>query len=179
MKHYFSFLIAFSVMLAALPMRGGEVSERQEKLNGGYYLLYHLCEDETQLPLILIVKHAPSEITPFADHISKTAKETLAALDHLQKGDPSIRFDRNPLPQIEQDTRDSIKADKQHQLLFGTTNSEFVRALLVSQIEACTYAINLSKVLVEQDPDRAQTLRHISAQWLRMRNETFRILRNY
>lgn len=167
--------------MAVIPGRGGETLDRQQKLNGGYYLLHKLSEDETQVPLLLIVKHAPKEISGYADQISKTAKQSLASLEHLQQDDSSIQFDRNPLPQIEQDTRASIKADKQHQLLFGTTDSEFVRALLVSQIEACTYGINLSKVLAEQetDPDRVKTLRHISAKWLDMRNEAFRILRNY
>jgi hypothetical protein len=99
----------------------------------------------------------------------------------MQERDPIIQFDRNPLPRIERDARASIKDDKQHQLLFGTTDSEFARALLVSQIEACTYALHLSKILAEQetDRDRAKTLRHISAQWLGLRNEAFRILRNY
>jgi len=174
-------LLLIGLNAAMAPTRGDEATEQQEKLNGGYYLLHELNQDEAQVPLLLLVKHAPAEITTFADHISKTAKETLADLDRLQKDDPSIRFDRNPLPQMERDTRASIKADKQHQLLFGTTGSEFVRALLVAQIEASTYALNLSKVLAEQetDPHRVKILRHISARWLDMRNEAFRILRNY
>jgi hypothetical protein len=177
----FSVLIGLSAMLAMIPTRGDGASSRQEKLNGGYFLLHQLSEDEAQVPLLLDVKHAPSEITAYADQISKTGKETVAALERLQDGDPSIQFDRNPLPQIERDTRASIKADKQHQLLFGTSDSEFVRAVLVAQIEASTYALNLSKILAEQetDPGRVKTLRHISAQWLDRRNKAFRILRNY
>jgi hypothetical protein len=178
---FFSLLIGLGAAMAMTPTRGDEKSDHQAKLNGGYYLLHNLSEDEAQVPLLLDVKHAPDEVVTYADRISRTAKETVAALEHLQKSEPSIQFNHNPLPQIERDTRASIKDDKQHQLLFGTTNSEFVRAFLVAQIEACSYAINLSKVLAEQetDPDRAKTLRHISTQWLGQRNEAFRILRNY
>jgi len=176
-----SLLIGWCVAGGITSARGDGAPDRIGKLNGGYYLLYHVSSDETQLPLLLLIKHAPPEIKTYADQVSKTAKETVAALEHLQGGDSSLQFDRNPLPQIEQDTRDSIKADKQHQLLFGATGSEFVRALLVSQIEASTYATNLGKVLAEQetDPARVKALRHISAKWLALRNESFRILRDY
>jgi hypothetical protein len=178
---FFSLLIGLSAALALTQTRGDEASDRHEKLNGGYFLLHQVCEDEAQLPLLLDVKHAPSEIVAYGDQISRTAKETVAALDRMQEHDPLIQFDRNPLPQIERDTRDSIKADKQHQLLFGTSDSEFVRALLVAQIEASAYALHLSKVLAEQetDPVRVKTLRHISTKWQGLRNEAFRILRNY
>jgi hypothetical protein len=178
---FFSLLIGLSAALAMIPIWADEASDRQVKLNGGYFLLHQLSEDEAQLPLLLDVKHAPAEIITYADQISKTAKDTVVALDGLQQRDPAIQFDRNPLPQIERDSRASIKADKQHQLLFGTSDSEFVRAVLVAQIEAGTYALNLSKVLAEQetDPDRVKTLRHISDKWLGLRNEAFCILRNY
>jgi hypothetical protein len=160
---------------------GDTASARTDKLNGGYYLLHHLAGDEAQVPLLLLVKHAPAELGTYADRISKTGKETIALLDRWQQGDSSLRFDRNPLPPIEQETRDSIKADKQHQLLFGTSDTEFVRAFIVSQIEAASYGQNLCKVLADQetDPDRAKTLRHLAAKWLAMRDEAFRILRDY
>jgi hypothetical protein len=169
------------VVLATSLIHGDPSSTRQDKLNGGYYLFHHLCEDEDPLPLLLDIKHAPKDISTYADEISKTAKESLATLDRWHDRDPSLRFDKNPLPQIEQDVRDSIKAGKQHQLLFGTSNSEFVRALIVSQIEACTYATNLCKVLADQetDPDRAKSLRQMSLRWQGMRDEAFRILRDY
>jgi hypothetical protein len=174
-------LILTGPIAALAPARGSEASAHQDKLNGGYYLLDHVAEDETQLPLIFVVKTAPPELKNYADQISRTAKETVAAIKKMQDGDASLQFDRNPLPAIERDTRDSIKADKQHQLLFGATGSEFVRALLVSQIEASTYASNLAKVLAgqEDDPGRIKTLQHLSAQWLVRRNEAFRLLRDY
>jgi hypothetical protein len=174
------FVCLWSAASVVTPARGSDVSERQERLNGGYYLLHHLCEDEAKLPLLLAVKHTPPETVDFVDRISKTAKESLTALEHMQKGDETLQFDKNPLPPIERDVRESIQDEKQHQLLFGTTDAEFVRALLVSQIEASSYALNLAKVLSEQekDPDRVKSLDHISAKWLAVRNEAYRLLRN-
>jgi hypothetical protein len=176
-----SLIACLCAATALTPSRGDEDSARQAKLNGGYYLLHQLGGDENQLPLLLDMKHAPPELVTYADQISKAGKETVASLEHFQDRDKAIQLDRNPLPQIEQDVRDSIKADKQHQLLFGTSNSDFVRALLISQIEASTYAIHLSKVLAdgETNPGRAKKLRQLSARWLGLRDDAYRILRNY
>lgn len=157
---------------------GGELAEKQEKLNGGYYLLHHLCNDEAQLPMLLAVKHAPSEIEGFAGKISKTAKESNSLLEQMQAHDPVIKWDGNPLPPIEQDVRESIRDEKQHQLLFGTKDAEFVRALLVSQIEASNYASTLAKVLAEQetDPKRIKSLEKIFSKWLAIHQESTRLL---
>lgn len=167
------------VSLTISQAKENEVSQRQDKLNGGYYLLHHLCDEESQLPMLSFIKTTPPEIVEYVDRISKTSKESLASLERMQDHDPAIRFDKNPLPSIERDVRESIHDAKQHQLLFGTTDAAFVRALLVSQIEASTYAVHLSKVLAEQetDPVRAKALQRISAKWLLIQNETYRHLK--
>jgi hypothetical protein len=173
-------IVGMFVLLAVVPSRGDPAVDRNE-MNGGYYLLHHLSEDEAKVPLLLLVKHHPPAISDFADAVSKTAKDTLAALDRFQQNAPSLQFDKNPLPEIEQETRDSIKAEKQHQLLFGTTDSNFVRAFLVSQIEACTYGNNLCKVLAkdETSADRTETLEHLSVKWLAVRDRAYRLLGDY
>jgi hypothetical protein len=174
-------LVCFlSVSCVVTPTAGSEISDRRDYLNGGYYLLHHLCEDEAKLPLLLDVKDVPPEIESYADHISKMAKETIADLERMQESDTRLKFDKNPLPRIERDVRESIQADKQHQLLFGTTGAQFVRALLVSQAEASSYALNLAKVLSrhEKDPDRVKALLHISLKWRAIHQEAMRLLRN-
>ena len=176
-----SLALLICIVSTVMSSFGDEPNPHQAKLNGGYYLLHKLADDESQLPILLDLKHAPPEIIQYADKISKAGKETEGALEDMHDHDPKIQLDRNPLPPIENDVRDSIKDDKQHQLLFGTSNTEFVRALIVSQIEATGYALNLSKVLAEQesDPARIKKFQHLSARWLALRNEAFGILRNY
>lgn len=162
------------------PVKASEASGHQKYLNGGYYLLYHLCDDEKSLPLLLDIKTAPAEIETYAKHVSITAKESITALEHMQENDSRLNFDVNPLPEIERDVRDSVKDDKQHQLVFGTSGPEFVRALLVSQIEASNYALNLAKVLSgqEKNPARVKALQRISAHWRVINQEAYRLLRN-
>jgi hypothetical protein len=176
-----SFLWMIMGILASASARGEDPTSLQAKLNGGYCLLHHLVADESQVPLLMIVKHVSPELKDFADQVGRQAKKSLVELDHLQTDDAAIRFDQNPLPPIELETRASIKADKQHQLLFGTSGSDFARAFLVSQIEAATYGIHLSKVLSEQEtnPARAEKLRHLSAEWMTVRNRAFLVLQDY
>ena len=110
--------------------------------------------------------------------MAKAAGKNEDLLDDLQDHDKAIRFDQKGLPQFELDTRDSIKADKQHMLLFGTTDKNFARALLVTQTEAGTYGMNLAKVLADAEPNphRAATLQKISASWEKLRDKAYRLL---
>ena len=50
------------------------------KLNGAYYLLEHVSEEESQVEMLFLVKDAPEEISGFGKQMSKTARETTAAL---------------------------------------------------------------------------------------------------
>jgi hypothetical protein len=177
---FFILIIAltFWCTSATLTVVRGADAEKQEYLNGGYFLLHQLCDNEAQLPLLLDVKHSSSEIKTFADRISRTAKETNAAIDHMQDQDSAIKFERNPLPSIERDVRQSIQDEKQHQLLFGTSGPEFERSLLVSQSEASNYARNIARVLAENEEDakRKKILEKLSNEWLLISKETFRLL---
>jgi hypothetical protein len=165
---------AFLLLLA--PLRADD--HGQHYLNNGYSLLHDLCDQEKQLDMILIVKTTPKDVADFAHEVSKAAKENLDLLEDLQDHDKAIRFDQGGLPQFEIDTRAAIKADKQHRLLFGTTDSAFARTLLVSQIEAGTYGANLAKVLADTEPNahRAAVLQKISARWGKLRDKAYRLL---
>jgi hypothetical protein len=167
------------VVVLSNPVRASDQSDRQDKLNGGYYLLHHLCDEESQLPMLAVIKTTPTEIVSYVNRIAKTANESITALDGMQDHDNAIRFDRNPLPRIERDIRESISDAKQHQLLFGTSNAAFVRALLVSQIEASNYALNIAKVLADQenDPTRVKALQNIKTKWQSIEDEAYRHLK--
>lgn len=146
--------------------------------NGGYYLLHHLLGQEADVDKIMLAKNAPPEIGALTKSISALADDDIDKLDALQARDKTLRFDENPLPAFEQDVRDSIADDKQHQLLFGTTGPAFTRALIVSQIEASMYAKHLAKVLADREKNaRAQkVLEKISDQWARMTDKANALL---
>jgi hypothetical protein len=144
----------------------------------GFYLLSDVCQQETQVKLITLIKTTPPGVVDFVKRVSQTADESVATINRLQKGDPSLKTTDNPLPAFEQRVRNSIRDDKQHQLLFGTKGPDFARALLVTQIEATNYITNIAKDLAasDPDPDCARTLNRLSAKWLSLRVEAFRLL---
>jgi len=161
-------LMGFLLLGSSLPGKAAPPSNLQV----GFYLLHDVCHEESQVHLITMVKTTPGDLTDYVNHISRTADQTLAVIERLEKDDPSLRLDNNPLPPFEQEVRGSIRADKQHQLLFGVSGPSFTRALLLTQIEATNYILHIAKVLAgeDTDADRAHTLRKISGRWLTLRD---------
>lgn len=175
MKSFLGCAALLSLALA-LPLRADDVSRQQ--MNYGYGLLHHLCDQESQVDLILIVKTTPPNVAHFAHEVSDGAKADLKVLGDLADRDPSLHFDEQGLPDIETGTRASIKAEKQHLLLFGATGSDFAKALVLTQIEASTYGENLAKVLADDETNahRAAALRHIAASWGKLKDEAYTLL---
>ena len=162
-------------LLATAPLRA-DVSQRD--LNYGYALLHHLCDQETQVSMIAIIKTTPPEVARLTKEISQSAKEDMANLDELADHNPAIHFGENGLPTIETQTRDLIEKEKQHLLLFGSKDTDFAKALVLSQIEASTYAENLAKALAddETNPHRAEVLRHIGSRWAAIKDKSYSLL---
>lgn len=152
-------------------------AEAASNLQAGFYLLHNVCDEESQVHLITVAKTTPADVTDYVNRVSKIADESLKTLDGFEDRDPSLKLDRNPLPQFEQKVRKAIKADKQHNLLFGTTDAAFARALLFSQVEASNYIMHMAQVLADEDPNAHQTreLLKISARWEKLRNEGVRL----
>jgi hypothetical protein len=171
------FLFAGVTLLtaAALPLRA-DVSQRE--MNYGYALLHHLCDEEAQVDMIMIVKTTPPDVAALVREISKSAKEDLDILDRFADRDPALRFEQRGLPEIESQTRDSIKAEKQHLLLFGTKDKDFAQTLLLTQVEASTYGENMAKVMAEDEtnPHRAEGLRRISRNWEAIKNKVYALI---
>jgi hypothetical protein len=168
-------LAALLVLLS--PLRASD-EDKAHYLTNGYGLLYKLCKQERPLDMILIVKTTPKEVGDFLHEVSASAKEDVNWLDELQDHDKALTFDDPGLPQFEQDTRASIRDDKQHMLLFGTSGSAFTRAILVTQIEAGTYGMNLAKVLADAEPNahRAAVVRKIGDRWEKLRDRAYALL---
>src|SRR5579871_1396179 len=143
------FLVGAAAAFILLSLSARADDAKAPYLANGYGLLYKLCNDEKPVEMILMVKTTPPEIGDFLHQVSKSASADLDDLNRLHDESSAVRFGDRGLPQFEIDTRNSIREDKQHMLLFGTKGNEFVRTLLVTQIEASTYGMHLAKVLAD------------------------------
>jgi hypothetical protein len=173
-------VIALSSFLFTNSPADDNAAGRQD-VNAGYFLLHKLFDDESKLNILMALKHSPHDIQDFANQISQTAKTDLSVLDKIRKSDASVNWDQNPLPKFEQDVRKSIADEKQHQLLFGTKNDDFVRAVLISQAEAANYAANLAKVMSQRTKDRdmQRDFTRMSDHWHALYDKDFQLLKNY
>lgn len=173
-----SFLIGAAVSSLLLVPRLGNARESQRELNHGYSLLHHLCEQEKQVDLILIVKTTPPNVAGFLHEVSKNAGGDVAILDRMADHDSAIHFNDPGLPSIETETRASIKSDKQHMLLFGTKDADFAKTVLITQVEAGTYGMNMTSVLAdaESNSHRAAELRRMSSRWEKLRNKAYALI---
>lgn len=147
-------------------------------LTVGYSLLHKLYKEEELLQYLLIVKDTPPAIGDYAKRVSRCAEAGLRTLEHFRAQDKDFNFENDHLPTFETQVRASIREVKQHDLLFGFSGPDYVKLLLLSQVEACTYAQHVTKVLAEDEPDadRARELRKQSDQWKALRAEAFHAL---
>jgi hypothetical protein len=175
MKFLFLGAIVSSFLLLPSAVRADDT---QRDLNNGYSIMHHLFEQEKQVDLILMIKTTPKPVADFVHEVSKSADDDLTILDRMAAHDSAIRFDVPGLPPIETKTRESIKDDKQHTLLFGTQGSDFAKTLLITQVEAGTYGMNMCKVMADEEPSghRATELRRISSRWEKLRNKAYALL---
>ena len=171
-----SALVALAML--AGPARGDTAPGSTQDLRAGFFLLHQVCDQESQVDMLNIIKTTPPEVADYVKRVSGLAKESVATLDRFADHDSSLQDAANPLPPFEQATRQNIQDEKQHQLLFGTKGNTYARRLLFSQIQAANYIVNLSKTWAERDPnaDRDAAMRKISERWAKIRDEGFRML---
>jgi hypothetical protein len=169
-------LIALAIL--ACPALGDTAPGSTQDLRAGFFLLHQVCDQESQVDLLNIIKTTPPEVGDYVKRVSNLAKESLATLDRFADHDSSLQDTTDPLPPFEQATRQNIQDEKQHQLLFGTKGGTYARRLLFSQVQAAAYIVNLSKTWAERDPNarRDAAMQKMSARWTKIREEGFRLL---
>lgn len=144
-------------------------------LQTGFFLLRHTCDEESKVELLDFVKTTPGDVADYLKRVSASAKELRGWIDSVEEREPGLKLEKSPLPQFEEDVRASIKADKQHNLLFGTKDVRYQRALLFAQTEATNYIMHMTKVLAKDDPGRASRLMKFSEKWHRLRDEAVKM----
>ncbi len=162
------FLVAGLVILGlGRGVAATELTEDQKERNAGYALFHNLCEEESQVDMIMLVKDAPDVIGKYTKELSAQAKASLDTMDKLRSMDRTIRFEPDPLPLFERDVREEIKEDKRDQLVDKTSGPAFVRALIVTQVQACQYAKVIAQQLADRTkgPAQKKMLLELAAKW--------------
>jgi hypothetical protein len=153
-------------------------SRVEPQIQDGFFLLQDTCRKEKEIHLLPFLKTTPADIADYLNKISEAANTTMVTLDHLKKGDDSLDQEKNPLPLVEQQVRESFTTAAKAKVLSGTKGPAYVRALLVDQLQESIYIGALAKVMSEDDTDsdRAASLRKIADKWQEIRDTGYRLL---
>ena len=149
------------------------VSQRSE----GYAILHDLVSDEKNIKLLSFIKRERPEFKALLKRIAATAKETAEGLESFAKKDAQMNLKITRLPTVEQQTRDSIAAETQKQILKSSGDSLESR-LLMTQVESMNYAAHLAKVLAAMEVDlaRKQFLQNASVKFAALHDEVYQML---
>jgi hypothetical protein len=177
----------FTVMLSAACVLTGCQSPKVTAPGGGgaaratrnncYSLLHQLLNDEKNVSVLRFIKREQDDVKSLVKKIAATSATGAKLLEEFAKHDPSINLDDIRLPPGEAATREAIASTKQKELL-GQTGGEFELSLLLTQLQALSYASHLAKVAGENEsqPDRARALAGVSEDMENLYHEVFVLL---
>jgi hypothetical protein len=145
--------------------------------NNCYSLLHQLLNDEKNVSVLRFIKREQDDVKSLVKKIAATSATGAKLLEEFAKHDPSINLDDIRLPPGEAATREAIASTKQKELL-GQTGGEFELSLLLTQLQALSYASHLAKVAGENEsqPDRARALAGVSEDMENLYHEVFVLL---
>jgi hypothetical protein len=145
--------------------------------NNCYSLLHQLLNDQKNVSVLRFIKREQGDVKALVKKIAVNCAIGAKLLEEFAKHDPSISLDDLRLPPGEAATREAIAATKQKELL-GQTGNEFELSLLLTQLQALSYASHLAKVAGENElqPDRARALAGVSEDMENLYHEVFVLL---
>jgi hypothetical protein len=140
-------------------------------------LLHQLLNDQKNVSLLLFIKREQDDVKKLVKKIAAASGAGSKLLEEFAKADPSIHLDDLRLPPGDAATREAIASTKKKELL-GQAGDEFELTLLLTQIEALSYAWHLAKVAGENEsqPERARAVAGVSEDMKNLYQEVFVLL---
>ena len=155
----------------------GERGAAPTTRNDCYGLLHQLVDEQKNVGILRFIKREQDDVKNLVKKIAANSAVGAKLLEELARHDPSINLDDLRLPPGEAATREAIAATKKKELL-GQSGGEFELSLLLTQLQALSYAWHLAKVAGENEsqPDRARALAGLSLDMENLYHEVFVLL---
>jgi hypothetical protein len=143
---------------ALLAQTAPSVSQR-EQLSMGYSLLYQEADGIPKLGWLLMLKHKTPQMAQASDDLVSYYKQLADRMRTLSRAYPAMRIDRDPLPDIEAQTRKAIGVDlvKDMAPLVGRKGIEFEREALLTFYDGLNEQRHLVGVMLRLETDPALT----------------------
>jgi hypothetical protein len=147
---------------AAVPNRGEEVRK------DCYSLMHDLFDQQKNVSKLLLIKFESASLRHLIKAIAAASEAGVVKLEEFAAQDRSLDLKHLALPPGEVATRKSIASEKARNLLVSSGRA-FEFNLLITQIEALSYAVHLTKVAAAHEPDHNRA-RHLSSLSDKMRD---------
>jgi hypothetical protein len=140
-------------------------------------LLHQLLDDQKNVGMLRFIKREQKDVKDLVKKIAANSAVGAKLLEELARQDPAINLDDLRLPPGEAATREAIASTKKKELL-SQTGDAFELSLLLTQIQALSYAWHLAKIAGENEsqPDRARALAGVSKDMENLYHEVFAML---
>jgi hypothetical protein len=140
-------------------------------------LLHQLLEQQRNVDKLLLIKKESTETHRLIKAIASASATGARRLESFAAKDASLRLDQMALPVGEIAVRDAIASTKTKELL-TPFNPHFERNLLLTQVEALSYAWHLAKIAAvnEPAPARAQYLTALSDEMKQLHQQTVSLM---
>ncbi len=140
--------------------------------NNTYSLLYQLLNEEKDVSKLRFIKRENEDLKSLIKRVSASAKAGASQIEEFAKRDPSLALDQFDLPPGEKQTRASISSAEEKDLLLDS-GGKFELVLILSQIEALSYASHLAQVASQNDSqgERVRFLSDLSSEMKNFHDE--------
>jgi hypothetical protein len=162
---------------AAPPTQPAAANAPSKPDNAGYSLLYGLLSQQQDVDKALWLHKVDPAVAGVIKEITQASGEARKQLEAFAHADAGLQLKTQPLPKVEQETRDAI-GSTETRVLLTSTGDTFRLRLLLTQTNSMEYASHLAQVLArtEKSKDRQKYLEALSLKLNALNDKVIHVL---
>jgi hypothetical protein len=129
--------------------------DQRQILSEGYSLLYKELDDLSKLHLIFLVKSESQPVNDVTTAVTEYADSLKATLERVTRDYPAVNIKLEPLPVVEQRTRQAIGKDRVLSFapVVGLTGESFNRRVLQTLEGTLNHLRYVAKTIADEEPE--------------------------
>jgi hypothetical protein len=139
----------------AQPRQRADAQDQRTMLNEGYSIFYSTLDGLSKFDLVFLVKSEAEPVNEVTTAVTDYADTLIATLDRVARDYPAVNIELEPLPVIEQRTREGMTNDRLMSFapVVGLTGESFDRRLLQALEGTLNNLRFMAKALAEEEPE--------------------------
>ena len=139
----------------AQPRQKADPQNQRKILNEGYSLLYKQLNDLSKVHLIFLVKSEAKPVNEVTTAVTEYVDALKTTFDRVARDYPAVDIALDPLPVMEQRTREGITKDRilSFAPVVGLTGESFDRRMLQTLEGSLNQLRFLTKALADEEPE--------------------------